>query len=101
MSGKQGSGCVCLSSFDLKVQEGSGVERKVDEAADPCLQYHTALCRTPGRGTQAGGWEQAVIHTVQGHGIHSPASMQCKQAFQVEAGTETCPTNPQQSVQLA
>lgn len=43
------------------------MERKVDEAAGSCLRYHTALCRTPGRGTQAGLGQEKLIHTVQGH----------------------------------
>ena len=56
------------------------MERKVDEAAESCLRYHTALCRAPGRGTQARLGQAKLIDTVQGHGIHSPAYMQRKQA---------------------
>jgi len=78
------------------------VERKVDEAAESCLRYHTALCRAPGRGTQAGLGQAKSIDTVQGHGIHSPASMQRKQApSKLKQGQRPTLPNPQQSVQLA
>lgn len=78
------------------------MERKVDEAAESCLRYHTALCRAPGRGTQAGLGQAKSIDTMQGHGIHSPASMQRKQApSKLKQGQRPTLPNPQQSVQLA
>lgn len=54
------------------------MERKAHEAAESCPRYHTALCRAPGRGTQAGLGQVNVIQTSQGHGIYTPASMQGK-----------------------
>lgn len=78
------------------------MERKVDEAAESCLRYHTALCRTPGRGTQAGLGQAKLIDSVQGHGIHSPASMLCKQApSKLKQGQRPALPNSQQSVPLA
>lgn len=78
------------------------MERKVDETAESGLRYHTALCRTPRRGTRAGLGQEKLIHTVQGHGIHSPASTQCKQApSKLHQGQRPALPSPQQSFRLA
>lgn len=70
------------------------MERKVDEAAESCPQYHTALFREPGRRHLGSLGQRNLIQKAQRHGIHSLSPRRAS-PLQVKTGTKDSPY-PQQ-----